>query len=410
MSVLARRLILAFALAGLGFSGASAYVHYKLVTQPNYASPCDVSAALNCTQAYLSEYGSIWGVPVALFGMMWFALVLLIAWFTPPATKGAKLQPGGAYIFALATVGLGVSLYLAYASFVVLRTGCLLCIGTYVSVIGIFLTAGASSASSAARLPSRLGADLRAIAGSQTALIAAVLFIASSAAAIAFFPKETTMRPAAATPQPVAADLVSLFTDAWWKAPRVDLGVSADGAKVVVVKFIDWQCPTCKAAHFGYKPIFDRLAQSHPGQVVQIIKDYPLSNKCNFTISSIGHASACEAAAAARMARDRKKEDAFVDWMFSIPNQQSISAGDLRSTVSKMLGITERDFDREYTAKLDAIKRDIADARALNVNSTPTYYINGVRAQGSDGRGGTNILPAELFDLAIKLELEKPAK
>ena len=44
----------------------SSYVHYKLLTDASYTSACDVSTTVNCTQAYLSRYGSLWGVPVAL--------------------------------------------------------------------------------------------------------------------------------------------------------------------------------------------------------------------------------------------------------------------------------------------------------------------------------------------------------
>ena len=54
----------------------SSYVHYKLLTDPSYTSFCDVNATVSCTQAYLSRYGSFWGVPVALGGVLFFALVL----------------------------------------------------------------------------------------------------------------------------------------------------------------------------------------------------------------------------------------------------------------------------------------------------------------------------------------------
>src|SRR5262245_33645029 len=112
MSANARRLILAFAVLGLGFAGASTWVHYKLVTDPTYVSPCDINAQFNCSQVYLSRYGSVWGVPVAIGGMIWFALVGLIAWFMRPGAPGAKTsQPGGAYIFALSTIGLAAILY-----------------------------------------------------------------------------------------------------------------------------------------------------------------------------------------------------------------------------------------------------------------------------------------------------------
>ncbi|MBW8712948.1 MAG: vitamin K epoxide reductase family protein [Acidobacteria bacterium] len=76
MSKLSRTLLMAFAALGLGAASASSYVHYHLLTDPSYSSFCDVNATVNCTQAYLSSYGSLFGVPVALFGVFFFTLVL----------------------------------------------------------------------------------------------------------------------------------------------------------------------------------------------------------------------------------------------------------------------------------------------------------------------------------------------
>jgi len=50
-----------------------------LLHDPSYRSFCDVSATVSCTDAYLSRYGSVAGVPTALFGVLWFLFVLLLA-------------------------------------------------------------------------------------------------------------------------------------------------------------------------------------------------------------------------------------------------------------------------------------------------------------------------------------------
>src|SRR5262245_3373601 len=100
-----RRLLLAFAVLGLGASSWSSYVHYSLLTVPGYTSFCDVSGAISCTQAYLSQYGSLWGVPVALGGVIYFAVVLLIVGVGgQPKVKGRENVPG--YVFALSTLAL----------------------------------------------------------------------------------------------------------------------------------------------------------------------------------------------------------------------------------------------------------------------------------------------------------------
>ena len=67
-----RPALLLFAALGLVASLTSSYVHYHLLQNPAYASFCDVNATVSCTQAYLSPYGSLFGVPVAIAGLVLF--------------------------------------------------------------------------------------------------------------------------------------------------------------------------------------------------------------------------------------------------------------------------------------------------------------------------------------------------
>ena len=85
---------LASALAGLAASAAAAYIHYHLLRDPTYLSFCDISATMSCTQVYSSPYGSMFGMPVAVFGAIWFALAALLATaglWGPPAVQELSL-------------------------------------------------------------------------------------------------------------------------------------------------------------------------------------------------------------------------------------------------------------------------------------------------------------------------------
>jgi uncharacterized membrane protein/protein-disulfide isomerase len=406
MTARARWLILAFAVTGLAFAGASAWVHYRLLTDPTYVSPCDVNATLNCTAAYLSRFGSIRGVPVALGGVIWFGLVLLVAGLSRPVPKGTP-DPAGGYIFALATIGLASILYLGYASFFVLKTACLLCMGTYVSVIGIFVVSGLTTSMAMTRLPVRLWSDARGLSARPKTLLVTMLYVASAASLLAFFPREARVSTTPAPPP--TQDARQAFEQAWAAQQRVDLGISSDGASVLVVKFNDWLCPGCKAMHLAYKPILDKYAKT-PGAVKYVVKDWPWNRTCNFntTVTFQGHEGSCDAAAAVRMARDRGKDNEMIDWL--ITNQERLigmfqdptkAPEAIRTQAMQMLGI--KDYDKEFAAKIADIRRDVADGVALNVRVTPTYYVNGVRAMTSDDRS----LPPEYFDIAIQYELNK---
>ena len=58
MSKKAAFLVFLCAAAGLLASIAASYVHYHILFDPTYPSFCDVSATVNCTEAYTSRFGT----------------------------------------------------------------------------------------------------------------------------------------------------------------------------------------------------------------------------------------------------------------------------------------------------------------------------------------------------------------
>lgn len=146
-------------LLGLAASSTSAWVHYRLLNDPAYASFCDVNQTLSCTSAYASAYGSVAGLPVAVVGVLFFAFVLLVLALTAGSPASRAHVP--AYLLVMSAAALLPIAYLGYASFVVLQTVCLLCVATYVAVLGLFVSAVTATRVSMSALPERLAADLR---------------------------------------------------------------------------------------------------------------------------------------------------------------------------------------------------------------------------------------------------------
>src|SRR5918993_45765 len=188
MSAVARKLLILFAVLGLGASVAATYVHYNLIQNPDYASFCDINATVSCKQAYLSRYGSVAGVPVAVGGIIFFAWVLLMVWGS--RGKSAIKDSAPAYIFAGSTLALAVVLYLAYASFFILKEVCPLCVATYVAVIGTFIISGGASSVPMSSLPQRVMTDMRVLVATPVALVIALLFVAGTSWGVTAFPRE----------------------------------------------------------------------------------------------------------------------------------------------------------------------------------------------------------------------------
>ena len=202
------------------------------------------------------------------------------------------------------------------------------------------------------------------------------------------------------------ADLDKRFLDAWVQQRRIDLGVQASGARVVIVKFNDWMCPGCKAWYQMFKPVLAKY-QTPAGAIKYVEKDFPWNAQCNASIQQTipGHESACAAAVAVRLAAEKGKRDAMAEWLYA--NQPQTPADRLtmldrvRAKAGELLGI--KDFASAYTLKVVDVRKDVSDGMAVQVRSTPTYFINGIRATGPDG----GMIPIHYVELAIQHELAK---
>ncbi len=389
-----RTLLLAFALLGLGASIASTYVHYRLLTEPAYSSVCDISSTVSCTQAYLSRYGSFWGIPVAVGGVVYFALVLAMSAVGGRATSASR-ENVPAYIFAISTVALAFVLYLAWASFFQLKAVCVLCVTTYVAVIAIFIISGGATKLPMTTLPRRALRDASGLAKSPVALLLAVVLAGGAAALIAAFPGEsesaTEFLPPAPPQYPPLTDQQRAEFERWWDVqPKVAVPIDRGGAKVLVVKFNDFQCPPCRATYNEYRGILAKYAAN--GDIKYVLKHFPLDPECN--PPGAQHFAACEAAAAYVMAKPKGTSEKLEAWLFA--NQPSLTPELVKQGAAQAGGIT--DFDKQYPGALTEVRTDVALGQTLKVKSTPTFFINGTMVGGLTGQA---------FEAAIELELKR---
>lgn len=394
MTALSRKLLIAFALLGLIASSAAIYVHYNLIKNPDYSSFCDINATVSCKAAYLSRYGSVGGVPVAVGGALFFAWVLILMWGSRGKSRITDSAPS--YIFAGSTLALAVVLYLAYASFFVLKEVCPLCVATYVAVIGVFIISGGASSVPISRLPGRALKDIRILVATPLAIVIALLFVGGGVWAASAFPREE-LRPVVAAVVPLAASEAAEF-ERWWDVqPAIpSFPYANDGAKVLIVEFADFQCPHCRQMYLPYKPILDKYLAEHPNDVKFIFKTWPINSNCNASVPGVNFVASCDASAAYVMARAAGTAEKLKDWFFV--HQDELSPSTVRRVASEVGKIA--DFDAQYPNAIKEVKADAAVGTTLGVNSTPAFFVNGKRIPG----GG---LPPQHFDHLIGLELKK---
>ena len=394
MSKTSARIALLLAVVGLGASVAAAYVHYHVLFDPRYTSFCDINETVSCTQVYQSRYSTVWGTPVALLAAIWFALAALLSIGGLVARPAVRESIPG-YLFTLSTIALAPCFYLAYVSVFILKTYCPICLTMDAAVVGLFIVSGAATAVPMMTLPGRLFRDLRVFAGSPLAVTLAVLLLVGAGTTVAFFPRDVAAAADPAAAVAVTQDQRSEFERWYASQPRIPLVIPNEGAKVLVVKFNDYQCPACGQSYLQYKPIFDKFEAERPGTVRLVLKDFPLNSDCNSNLQRSIHSAACEAAVAVRLARQHNRAAELEEWLYT--HQPEMTPTTVRERARNLGQVT--DFDAKYASTLELVKSDVALGTQLRVQSTPTFFVNGVKIEGS--------LPPPYFEQAIAIELKR---
>ncbi|MBI2187861.1 MAG: thioredoxin domain-containing protein, partial [Acidobacteria bacterium] len=104
---------------------------------------------------------------------------------------------------------------------------------------------------------------------------------------------------------------------------------------------------------------------------------------------------ACEAAVAVRLARTRNRAAQMEEWLFD--NQPGLTRDTVKQALADIAQIT--DFDAQYATVLDEVRKDAQLGQKLQINGTPTFFINGIRI-------ASTLRPA-YFDAAIASELRR---
>ena len=393
MSKSASRFALVCAVVGLGASLGAAYIHYHLLFDPTYRSFCDVSARISCTELYQSRFSTFQGIPVAIFGAFWFVVAGLLSVAGRHARRDAVRESVPGYLFVLSTFALAVVLYLGYASFVLVKVVCILCLLTYAAVIGLFAVSGAATSFPMTTLPRRLVHDLGVFVGRPLAVVVAVLFFVGAASTLAFFPRERRSAEAARLMEPSGQDQRSelerfMATRAARPARRAERG--RKGADRQVQRL---SVPARAASRTSqYKPILAKYQATNPGAVKVVMKDYPLNSECNANVLQMIHPAACDAAVAVRLATPHNRE-AMEEWLYT--HQQEMTPPIVRQAARDVGQVT--DFDAKYPITIEQVKGDVALGKQLDVKSTPTFFINGVKVEGA--------WAPQYFEQAIAYEL-----
>jgi len=132
-------------------------------------------------------------------------------------------------------------------------------------------------------------------------------------------------------------------------------------AKVVIVEYADYECPYCQQI----QPALDKLETEYKGKLAFVYKDAPLPM----------HANAAKAAEASRCAGVQGKYWEYHDVLGS---SKQLELPKLKEH-ARGLGLNAAAFDKclESGEQAQIVRDQLAEASALGVQGTPSFFING---------------------------------
>jgi protein-disulfide isomerase len=157
-----------------------------------------------------------------------------------------------------------------------------------------------------------------------------------------------------------------------------------DDAKIVIVEFSDFQCPYCRRFH---EDTYKALLNAYPGKIRFVYRNLPLPPNM--------HPEAMSAAVASLCAND---QNAFWDYHDKLFSSATLSeetyiqyATDLKLNVEDFTACLSSSKHDEF------IQQDMDFSSNLGVQSTPTFFVNGLAVIGAQ--------PLTTFQTLIDKEL-----
>ncbi|MFZ1022718.1 MAG: thioredoxin domain-containing protein, partial [Thermoplasmata archaeon] len=148
-----------------------------------------------------------------------------------------------------------------------------------------------------------------------------------------------------------------------------DHSQGAPSAPVTLLEYGDYECPYCGAAY----PIVKELQRRLGAGLRFVFRNFPLAN---------AHPHATMAAESAEVVGAQGKFWEMHDILYE--NQRALTESDLVSYAER-LGVAKERFSTELRRPVyaDRVREDFASGVRSGVNGTPTFYINGLRHNGS---------------------------
>ncbi|MSQ01873.1 MAG: hypothetical protein EXR71_08265 [Myxococcales bacterium] len=331
------------------------------------SSICTLSAIINCDKVNTSPHSALFGTPISLFGLGFYAGMGYLAY----RSRAGRTQTAPALMLVGACCAIGYDVFLAWISYK-LGAICVFCALSWALNLLLLVGAARLVVEMEADFPTALGRSLvgdagpAAIMGLSVFLIGVLVVKQQEAAQLPGGGGDTASGETGDFRPGLVENVRGVLTTDGTEPVRGD-----PAARFTIVEFADFECPHCGA----FAPILKKLlSENH--DVKLLFKNYPLSMTCNPHMDRAMHPNACGAAASAECARIQGRFWELSEAMFQ--DQEFLAPQDI-SFMAKRAGLDVPAFEEcvASAAAAEAVKADLDAGWRAQIDGTPALFIHG---------------------------------
>ncbi len=329
---------------------------------------CNINEVLDCDAVARTSYSHVLGVPLAVWGMLFYAVILLLNYlrFSKPddIQRSENIQ---SFIYTLSFGAVMVSVVLSLITAFGIKKVCVLCVANYIiNILLFFFIRG--KASFTANIKNTFKQLYFALTNPMhflliTAIFTVGIFSLYYANVNEVFVKDKTFY----VPKTEMLNM-NVFSG--------NVLGDADG-KIVIEEYTDFECPFCSMANSDLY----RLVNEFKGVKV-IHRDFPLKKTCNPVLNGEGpHKNSCTAALYG-MAAAKQNKSAYLGYLMFLNQQNLEEKRILKLARAAKLDINQLKKDANDPEALEELKENSEKAFSMGIKATPTFIIGIKKHEG----------------------------
>lgn len=391
--------------AGAFLSAILLYRHYFPDASGIFS--CGDGIANPCMAVSQSQYASLFTIPVAAYGLLFYIFILFFCLIADYAGK-KYIELAVALVLPLAFAGVAADIIFA-SILIYMKQACSLCIATY--AVNVLILAVSLATYKSIKKDDDFGiiktikenftfteTDYYKKASSASIVIIAFLMI------FAIFSTTQVLHLKSAKNR-IPNDEIQNFMKMFYSSPLENpalpgskIIIGEKGAKLTIHVFTDFLCSAC----YEFYKVEKMLLAKYKGKLNIVYYNFPLDSTCNKGVKRSVYPDSCIAARAMTAASESGILDEYIYQHFR--NYHLYKKGYTDYIIKENLKTAPVDAHLKFTENMnskitsESLDNHLKAAKSLNINSTPTIFINGRRIEGAP--------PFQMLDALVANEIK----